>query len=546
MARRKGSSVVVARVGSVVALAAIACGASGAGCSAKGGDVGATSNAASSGATSPAFVTLPRTLHPLARPDLDRGPLDPDKRLANLSLVFRMSPKQLLDRDALKAAQLDPTSPSYRKWLTPSEYAARFGANDADVARTRTWLASQGLTVHEASPLGARVTFSGSVAKVQSAFQTEMRRYEVSGEMHYAASRALSVPAELGDSVLDVTNVHDFHPRPTVKRNPDFTGVVVGKSVTGFAPPDWAAVYDVNNLYSPGIGGTVIDGTGVSIAVVGIAQVAPSDVSAFRTKFGLGAGALTTTLVPNTGAETPGSNNAGFEGALDLEWSGGIAKGASLDYVVTGGDDGNVDDATYYAIEKNIAPIISESWAGCDGNLTTRGYSIADQNVLDTYGLAANLLGITYVGAAGDDGATQCFGWGTAGLYVATPASFPGATAVGGTEWPTGSLTTGTNGYFTGYVAGKETTWNRETTRPRATCSPGAADQPPLQQADVPDRDHRLHPGRHAAGRGQPGEPAPRPGRLVPLGGATERALHGVHVQLELERLHGRRGEPRR
>ena len=445
----KGGLVRFGRVGIVVAAAlgaaSWACGTA---------DPGATSTLQPTVADG--YATVGRRVHPLARPELDRGPLDPAKPMVNLSMVFKLSPEQLADREALKAAQLEPGSPSYHRWLTPEQYAARFGAKPADIERARTWLASQGLEVHEASPLGTRVTFSGSVASVQSALRAPMRRYEVAGEMHYAMSAPPRVPAELADAVLDVTNTHDFFPRPSspsTSRTPDYTT----GAKTGFSPIDWANVYDVARAYSPGIGGRAIDGTGVTIAVVGLASIAQSDIDAWRTRFSLPSSAVTQTLVPNTGSAQAGSGGSGFQGVLDVEWAGGIAKGALLDYVFNGANDGNVDDATYYAIDNNLAPVISTSWGGCDGTYLQSGMTAGDQNVIDVFGSAANVLGITLVAAAGDSGATGCIDTGLPGLYVGTPAAFPGVTAVGGTQFPTGSLTG--SPYFTAYSA-QETTWN--------------------------------------------------------------------------------------
>ena len=408
----------------------------------------------SPGAISPARpVRLARGAHPLARPELDVGALDPGKRLENLAVVFKLSPEQVRDRDALRDAQLHPGSPSYHRWLTPEQYAARFGARPDDIARTRTWLASRGLEVGETSRLGSRVSFAGRVADVQVAFGSEMRTYAVGGEKHFAMSTAPEIPAELADVVLALHNTHDFTPRPVSEHatiSPDYVDSNYG---AGLAPPDWAALYDVTPLYTSGVSGTPIDGSGVTIAVVGIAAIAPSDLDAFRTLFGLGPTHLTMTLVPNTGAPSE-FTGAGREAILDTEWAGGIAKGATVDYVYTGGDDGNVDDATYYAIEQNLGSIISESWGGCEV-----GLSAADQDVYEVYGSAANLLGISYFAATGDSGGAGCAYEGTTGLYVEMPAAYPGVTAVGGTEFPTGSITYGGNGYATGYTTAEEA-WN--------------------------------------------------------------------------------------
>ncbi len=91
------------------------------------------------------YVRLNSAIHPYARPENDIGRLDPEQRLANISLFFKLSPKQLRDRDALAAAQLDPKSPRYRQWLTPESYAARFGARHEDITRATAWLRVAGV-----------------------------------------------------------------------------------------------------------------------------------------------------------------------------------------------------------------------------------------------------------------------------------------------------------------------------------------------------------------------------------------------------------------
>jgi subtilase family serine protease len=269
----------------------------------------ATSEAGMGPASSaPAYVRIDRGAHPLARPEVDVGPLDPGMRIDHLSILFKLSPKQVRERDALLADLIDAGSPRYHQWLTTTEYAARFGARPDDIARVTSWLAQQGFDVHDVSPLGARVTFSGTVASLQTAFHTEMHRFQVGGQTHYAMASAPSIPSELSDVVLGVLGTHDFH-KQHVK--PDFVRTTPAATCpggdtycagNGIAPPDWAAIYDVNLLYNPGIGGTKINGTGVRIGIVGLTQIAQSDINAFRTRYGLPASTVTMDLVPNTGA----------------------------------------------------------------------------------------------------------------------------------------------------------------------------------------------------------------------------------------------------
>ncbi|HEX8793791.1 MAG TPA: S53 family peptidase [Polyangiaceae bacterium] len=419
-----------------------------------GAALGACLVSCTSGDASPpssSYVPLSRSVHSFARPELDRGPLDPARRIANLSLVFKLSPAQRADREALKHALLDPASPSYHRWFTPEAYAARFGAKPADVARASGWLASQGLEVHGASRLASRISFSGTVDKLEAAFRAPIHRFEVHGAMHYAMTAPPQVPADLADVVLDVTHTHDFVARPV----PEYT---TGGN-TGFAPPDWANVYDVAPLYTTGVGGQAITGTGVTVAIVGLAPFAQSDVDAWRSKFGLPPSTVNMTLVPNTGAAQSG-NGGGAAGILQVEWAGGIAPGATVDYVYTGADDANPDDGAYYVLENDLASVLIEAGGTCENTALQAGFTTGDQSIVDVYASAANILGITYVAPAGDEGATGCLAMGgSPGLYVDMPASYPGVTAVGGTEFATGSFVTGANGYFTGYST-NEHTWN--------------------------------------------------------------------------------------
>jgi MYXO-CTERM domain-containing protein len=425
-------------------------------------------------------LRLPHGEHPLARPEFDVGRLDASKRLENLSIVFKLSAKQAAERDALLESLSNPKSAQYRQFLTPEGYAARFGAKPADIARATEWLQSQGLTVSATpSRLGARINFGGTVANIEAAFRSEMHQYKVGKETHYAMASAPSVPASLSDIVLAVHNTHDFYTRPAMHRTaspirPDTTcptdpsgigcredaggGQIVYPQ--GIAPPDWTSIYNANPLYTTGIGGKKIDGTGVTIAIVGTSEIWQSDLTTFWTKYGLtNRPNIVTTLVPGTG---PLGNQGGsaIEAVLDTEWAGAIAPGATINYVTVGTDDGNVDDGTYYAIENNLGGVLSESWGGCEAQIPQ-----SDADVVQVFGSAANILGITYLAASGDQGAADCIAQGVSGLYVNIPASYPGVTAVGGTGFATtppaltfDAATTVATGYPA--TAGAEAIWS--------------------------------------------------------------------------------------
>ena len=76
--------------------------------------------------------------------------------------------------------QQDPTSPNFHKWITPEEFADRFGASDGDVKQITTWLESQGLTVSRVARGRNWIGVSGTADQVRNAFETEIHGYEVS------------------------------------------------------------------------------------------------------------------------------------------------------------------------------------------------------------------------------------------------------------------------------------------------------------------------------------------------------------------------------
>ncbi len=101
------------------------------------------------------------------------------------------------------------------------------------------------------------------------------------------------------------------------------------------APPDFATIYDLAPLYSAGD-----TGKGVTIAIIGQTDIVPADITDFRAASGLSVNNPTVFTVPGTTPESVAvgaANDDLAETDLDLEWSGGVATGASI--VLVNSDD---------------------------------------------------------------------------------------------------------------------------------------------------------------------------------------------------------------
>ena len=310
--------------------------------------------------------------------------------------------------------------------------------SSADLDKVTGWLQQEGFTVTSVATSKNSINFSGNIAAIEKAFQTQIHNYSVNGETHFANATQISIPSSLAGTVSSVRGLDDFRLKPRVQfpksreaaGNPHFTSGLSGSHYV--APGDFAVIYDVNPLYTAGD-----TGKGVTIAVIGQTEIVPADITDFRGAAGLPANDPTVFTVPNT---TPLSPTAGAasqdlaETDLDLEWSGGVATGASIVLV----NAGDVFTALSYAIQNPILgitiPIISQSYGTCEANVST-----GNQTTIEGWLKQANAQGQTVVLASGDSGAADCDDGGvvsaTQGLAVDYPGSSVYVTAAGGSEF---------------------------------------------------------------------------------------------------------------
>ena len=370
----------------------------------------------------------------------DVGAVPVSTKLTGMTLVFSRTPAQQADLDTLVAAQQNPSSPLYHQWLTPAQFGARFGVAASDIAATEAWLQQQGFTIDSVANSLDRIRFSGTAALVASAFGAPLHYFKSGTETHFAPANDLTVPTALASSVLAITNLSDYRPHSHVKLRGSQPNLTSGQTGNYFMSPlDVATIYDINAAYSAGY-----TGANQTIVIVGQSAVNASDITAFQSAIGLPAKVPTMVLMPGTGASafSPGDES---ESDIDLEYSSSIAKGANIYFVYTGnGTNVGVFDALQYAIDNDLAPILSASYGGCETSLDTGSY-----NSLNGILSQAATQGQTFIVSAGDSGSTVCYANGDNSLTTAQqealavdfPASSQYATALGGTEFPTADLT---------------------------------------------------------------------------------------------------------
>jgi subtilase family serine protease len=379
--------------------------------------------------------------------------MDGSTILHGVSLIFKRSSVQQEALQKRLAGQQDPRSPNYHQWLTPEQFARQFGLASNDVARVTGWLESEGFVVDRVALSRTQVSFTGSVRRIESVFGTEIHKYLVTGERHFANATEVQVPGALQEVILAVRNLDDFHPQPRnsgrrkIPASPNFTSNISGRHF--LAPEDFATIYDLASLYNSGF-----DGVGEKIAVIGDSDITMSNIETFRSLAGLSSNDPSKVLVPNSGTAIVPSANEQVEAYLDLEWAGAVAKNASIIYVYVGNNpNSSVWDALQYAIDNNLAPVISTSFGFCE-----QGLGQATVNTIQGWAQQANAQGQTIIAAAGDSGAADCdnskLASAVEGLAVDVPAAIPEVTGVGGTEFSGDSDSTGTTTYWNGTTDG--------------------------------------------------------------------------------------------
>ncbi|NYF79949.1 protease pro-enzyme activation domain-containing protein [Granulicella arctica] len=409
-------------------------------------------------------VALTHTVSPKASHAMDLGAAPSSLPLQGMTLRFSMTTAQHAALSQLLIDQQNPSSSRYHQWLTPQQFGAQFGLSAADITKVSSWLTSQGFTITSVANSSTFIRFSGTVSQADQAFGTTIHKLSLDGEQHISNLTEPALPAAIAGVVENISGLDDFKLKPhlrvravtsrsTSTAHPKDTIDTTAGVEHFISPGDFYVIYDLNPLLTAS---TPINGSGVTIAVMGQVDISLTDIAAFRTASGLSTNAPTITTygtdpgspttacladpAPSTCTVTGGDLD---ESELDVEWAGATAPSANIVFV---NSTDVIGISLVDSIDNNLAPIMTVSYGGCE----VHDFSTGAMNSLNEYFQQANAQGITVVGPAGDTGATDCDDSDTTeppsatlGLAVDFPASSPFVTAVGGTEFSEGADTAG-------------------------------------------------------------------------------------------------------
>jgi hypothetical protein len=350
------------------------------------------------------------------------GPVPPNTVLS-LSIGLPVSDPAGLQAFIDQAS--NPTSPTYRQYLTPATFKTRFGALDSDYANLQAWAQGVGLTVTQTYSNNLLLTVSGTAAQIERALFVNLvyrQRFD-SNSQFVAVDREPSIDPP-APTLLWISGFTDYVTPHSAGCTPNMPALG-GVSGTGFQAAD------LRNAYlGPGSTCQSLDGSNQTVGVFELEPFTPSDISSYI--------AAQTTGIPNVTPQIVAVSDAGNtqtgEAAMDIE--GVLAMAPKATVVVFQGNTGitaHADDILHKMATDGRLTVATNSWFF--GQSSNQAQAIAQ--------MAAQ--GVTFFTASGDYG------------NIGDPQNIddiPNQTLVGGTFLNTGAV--GSTPYYL-----SEGTWNQ-------------------------------------------------------------------------------------
>src|SRR3954470_16493669 len=363
-------------------------------------------------------------------------------------------------------------SSNYGRFLTPSQFRARYAPTSSEAAAVVRYLRSQGFSNITVESNRLYVTAKGTAANAESAFHTQLTRYRQHGANVYANSRPARVPTSLAGIVAGVLGLDSTAKLqvPTRSHPVDTVGTVKGY----YAPELWKAYHT----------GSAPTGHATPIAIFSSGDVrgVVKDLRAYEADKNNNLPHVPLTVV-RIGSPSSDTAAAG-EWDLDTQTSTGMAGNVSRLYLYDTTSLTDIDVGLMFNrfVSQNVARAGSASFGECEYQAYLDGFMLMNDQAM----AQAAAQGQTVFASSGDTGGfcpvVSDNGVPAGAPDVNYPASSPYVVSVGGTTLLTNA--DGTYNNEAAWVAGGggpslfeyEPEWERDATPPTgATCVDYAA-----------------------------------------------------------------------
>jgi subtilase family serine protease len=314
----------------------------------------------------------------------------------------------------------NPKSPYYLQFVSPTLFAQQYGPEAGSVNAVKQYLTSKGLTVEDQPANGFVLQATGTVAKVEEAFQVHINNYKkTDGTLFFAPDVDPTIPSAVSGKIIAIAgldNVAKFQAHN--HKSPTAISANLGTGPGGFiAPKDIYKAYNLNTITS--------NGAGQTLALVELDGYLPSDISFYENYFQIPSVPLQNVLIDGFSGK-PTASGGSAEVTLDIQLAAAFAPGLSkiLVYEAPNSNRGWIDEWNRIASD-NQAKTISCSWGLSETYSTTVSF---DNSIFMQMAAQGQAIFI----ASGDCGAYDtCQG---KKLSVDEPSDQPYGTGVGITK----------------------------------------------------------------------------------------------------------------
>ena len=255
----------------------------------------------------------------------------PSNQVLQLDLVLQLSDQAGLD--SFLKDLYDPTSPSYRHFVTPQEFTARFGPSQSDYDAVVRFAKTYGFQVVGGSRDSMDVQVKGSVANVEAAFHVNMRTYQHPTENRTFFSPDAEPTLDLPFNLWHISGLDNYSVPHAMLENKDVyaqahgidASQVVSHATTGSGPSASFLGSDMRAAYYGG----GLTGTGQKVGLFEYYGTDLADLTTYFTNIHL-ANNVPVTLKSTDGTSTSCLYSSGCddtEQTLDITQAIGMAPG---------------------------------------------------------------------------------------------------------------------------------------------------------------------------------------------------------------------------
>ena len=181
----------------------------------------------------------------------------------------------------------DPASPDYHHFLTPAQFAERFGPTEEDYQAVTAFATAHGLKVTATHPNRTLLDVTGAVSDIEKALHVTMRTYAHPRENREFYAPDVEPSLDLAAPVLNIGGLDNYLlPHPMNLRKKPADGVAALVPASGSGPAGAYLGHDFRAAYVPGL---ALTGAGQSVGLVEFDGYYLSDITNYAGMAGLAA-----------------------------------------------------------------------------------------------------------------------------------------------------------------------------------------------------------------------------------------------------------------